>query len=84
MIAKREIRNSFFQVLESGVVSGKILKSFSVTHQTVVTLLEKTLAQFTLDRNIMVHNVTNIPAKSVKQTFKERECVLTVNYIIII
>ena len=31
---------------ESGVVSGKILKSLSVTQQTVVTLLEKPLAQF--------------------------------------
>ena len=66
-------------------MSGKIQESFSVTHQTVVTLLEKLLPNFTLDRNIiMVHNVNNIPAKSVKQIFKERECVLTVNYIIVI
>ena len=37
------------------------------------------LPNFTLDRNIMAHNATNIPAKSVKQIL-ERECVLTVNY----
>ena len=28
---KKEIRNSLFQVLEGGLVGGKILKSFSVT-----------------------------------------------------
>ena len=40
------IGNCHSLFLEGGVVSGKILKSFSVTHQAVVTLLEKTLAQF--------------------------------------
>ena len=41
----------------------------SVTQQTVVTLLQKLLPNFTLDRNSMVHKKTNIPAKSVKQIF---------------
>ena len=34
---KKEIRNSLFQVLEGGLVGGKILKPFSVTQQTSYT-----------------------------------------------
>ena len=34
---KKEIPNSLFQVLEGGLVGGKILKSFSVTQQTSYT-----------------------------------------------
>ena len=43
---KKRDPEQLFQVLEGGIVSGKILKSFSFTQQTVVTLLQKSFAQF--------------------------------------
>ena len=50
---KREIRDSLFQVLEGGLVGGKILKSFSVT-QKKLHVFKELLYNFTLDGNIMV------------------------------
>ena len=43
---KKSDPEQLFQVLEGGIVSGKILTSFSFTQQTVVTLLQNILAQF--------------------------------------
>ena len=43
---EKERSGAAFQVLEGGLTGGKIRKSFSVTQQTVVALLQTTLAQF--------------------------------------
>ena len=62
-IGKREIPNSFFQVLEGGLMGGNSEAILShTTHQ--LHFYKQLLQNFTLDRSIMVHNTTNISSKS--------------------
>ena len=42
----------------------EILKSFSVNTTSQLHFYKQLLENFTLDRNIMVHNTTNISSKS--------------------
>ena len=63
-LEKERSGRQLFLFLEGGLVGGKILKSFSVTQQTSYTSTKRLLHNFTLDRNIMIHNTTNMPARS--------------------
>ena len=45
-------------------MGGKILKSFLVTQQTSCTSTNSSCTNVTLDRNIMIHSTTNMPARS--------------------
>ena len=45
-------------------MGGKILKLFLVTQQTSYTSTNNSCTNVTLDRNIMIHNTTNMLARS--------------------
>ena len=68
LLGKREIRPTAFSflriIIEGGLVGGKILKSLLSHTTNQLHFGKQLLHNFTLYRNIMIHNTTNMPARS--------------------